>query len=80
MLLEAIWVAYYKTACHSLKTGVSYKDSSLIQLSLYKRKKGDGKKERMRERTMREKEEDKDKRKYVILPLTLEPNIEELRV
>lgn len=34
----------------------------------------------MRERTMREKEEDKDKRKYVILPLTLEPNIEELRV
>lgn len=27
VLLDAIWVAYYKTACHSLKTGVSYKDS-----------------------------------------------------
>lgn len=29
---------------------------------------------------MKEREEDKDKRKYVILPLTLEPNIEELQV
>lgn len=34
----------------------------------------------IRERTVREMEEDKDKRKYVILPLTLEPNIEELQV
>lgn len=29
---------------------------------------------------MKEREEDKVKRKYVILPLTLEPNIEELQV
>lgn len=46
VLLDAIWVAYYKTACYSLKTGVAYKDSRLIQLSFYKRKKGDGKKKR----------------------------------
>lgn len=49
-------------------------------MAKYKRKRGDGKEERMRERIVRKGEDDKDKRKYVILPLNLEPEAEELEV